>query len=172
MATRPESDEQAATDSAAPSALNTLLHYLQLGAGPVLGLLALVVAVIAISGTRSLQDRIGDDAEKIKKLSADLTASQIELKKMRNAMQQDNASEEEELKKQQELDAKLVQNLSRVQAKLKIAPTLEEQLQPAASASAVPAASAVSATTVPAGSKPQSPQVKSMIEAIKQFNAQ
>jgi chromosome segregation ATPase len=168
MAKQAESEEQEAAPSTSHSALNEVVHYVALGAGPLLALIALVFAIIAISRLNPLQANIDAAEGKIKNLNSELNAAKFELKKARDTMQQEKAAREAENQKQDELSTKIIQNLTPLQKKLKISPTLEEQLQPA-SAVQPTANNAVSPQPT---EKPHSPQVKAMLDQIKKFNEQ
>lgn len=187
MARRPDPEEdddiEETPSSSSPSLLKQILHYAMLGFAPLVAVVALAIAVVAVTGNRVLQAQLDTADAKIKKLGTELTASQRALRKIWGVMQHETAAQEAEQKKQDELTAKVIQNLTPLQTKLKIHPTLEEQLRQAASASAVPptgtnAASApVAATPAPAPApkkveKPHSPEVKAMLNAIKKFNEQ
>lgn len=125
--------------------LKRILGYVMLGLAPTVAVIALVVAVLAMMGNQSGREQIGKDAAVIAGLNANLSASKLELEKLKvtlATMQKDMALQSEKSKKQDELVAKIVQNITPLQMKLKISPTLEAQLLQAASgvASAVSAA--------------------------------
>jgi hypothetical protein len=105
------------------------------------------------------------------------------VEKLKTAIAQANVLQAEANKKQDEQAVKIIQNITPLQVKLKILPTLEEQLRQAAAASAVvpTAASAVAATSVASAVvaasavaapavKQHLPQVKVMKEAIEKYN--
>jgi hypothetical protein len=92
---------------------------------------------------------------RIDSLNASLTESKGELDNLKFAMTREKTIHGEERKKADERDTKIIQNVTRLQAKLKVSPTLEEQLREAASApsvkpSVVIAASAPSVATTSA----------------------
>lgn len=163
----PEESEEAAGTSA-HSTLHQVALYAALGIGLLLGIVALIFALLAISRINPLQTEIDSTESKIKKLNSELNATRFELKKAREAVQLEQSAREEENKKQDELSSKIIENVVPLQKKLKISPTLQEQLQPASAVQ--PAAS--NAAAPQKAEKPHSPQVKSMLEAIKKFNEQ
>lgn len=165
MARPAEHDED--EDDASPAPGHGIGHYLMLVLPPVIALLALVFAMIALGGTRSIRMELDNNRAEIKKTDAELASSRIELAKFKNAIQQEKSRQEETSKKQAELDKQIIQNLTRLQVKMRIHPTLEEQLQQAAGA-----ASAVPATKAGPAGKKGDPQVNAIINAIKQFNKQ
>lgn len=173
--------------------LKLIARYALLGLVPVVAVGALVVAVIAITDNRSGQKQLGEMAAKIEGLNTSLSATKAELEKLKASAAKEKAQQNEELLKQGERVSKIIQNITPLQVKLKIRPTLDEQLQQPAGASAVapavshaaPAAAphaaapatphVSSATSAPsktpaAADKTISPQVKAMKEAIQQFN--
>lgn len=74
---------------------------------------------------------------KIDSLSASLLASKTGLEKFKVAIAQQKSLHEGESNKQDERAMQIVQSVSKLQVKMKISPTLEEQLLQPASASAV-----------------------------------
>lgn len=167
-----------ATESAAPSRLKLAARYAMLGFAPAVAVVALIVAAMAVSGNRSSEEQLGKAAAATDSLSVNLAEARSELERLRLAMASDKSRREEERRKQEELEARLIRNISQLQAKAKISPTLEQQLQQPASAPAdapaaasAPAAPAAMSATTGAG-KELSPQVKAMKEAIEKFNRQ
>ena len=161
------------------------------GFAPFVAVIALIVAVIAVNGNKSGQAQLSQSAAKIDSMaakidsmSAILLASRAELEKLKAAKAQENALQQAENKKQDERLTPVIQSISKLQVKMKISPTLEEQLhQPASAAAAAPplAASAVSApaaaVAVPAkadvatgADKKPGAQAQILKEAINKFN--
>lgn len=169
---REESSE--AETSVAPSKLQLAARYAMLGFAPLVAVMALVVAVVAVSGNRSGEEQLGKAVAATEGLEKDLEAAKTELDRLRLAMASDKSRQEEERLKQKELEARLVQNITQLQMKAKISPTLEQQLQPPASAPAAASAAGAPATMSPAtgAGKELSPQVKAIKEAIEKFNKQ
>lgn len=173
-----EESSEAEETSVAPSKLKTAARYAMLGFAPLVAVVALVVAVMAVSGNRSGEEELGKAVAATDGLKKDLEAARTELDRLRLAMASDKSRQEEERLKQKELEARLVQNITQLQVKMKISPTLEQQLQPPASAPAA-APAAASAAAAPAAmsatkdtGKELSPQVKAIKEAIEKFNRQ
>lgn len=166
--------------------LKVITHYAMLGFAPAVSAIALILAVIAIVGNKSVQTELTQGAPKFESISTSLSASKGELEKIRAAMEEQNKLQTEELKKLDEQMEKIIQNVSLLQVKMKISPTLEEQLRQPASAPAaasIAPASAVAAvppahppvTAAPAiipkpVEKKLSPQGRSIKEAIEKFN--
>ena len=161
------------------------------GFAPFVAVIALIVAVIAVNGNKSGQAQLSQSAAKIDSMaakidsmSAILLASRAELEKFKVAKAQENALQQAENKKQDERLTPVIQSISKLQVKMKISPTLEEQLhQPASAAAAAPplATSAVSApaaaVAVPAkadvatgADKKPGAQAQILKEAINKFN--
>jgi DNA-binding protein H-NS len=170
--------------------LKLISSYVIDGFAPFVAVIALIVAMVAVNGNKSGQAQLSQSAAKIDSMaakvdsmSAILLASRAELEKLKAAKAQENALQQEENKKQDERLTPVIQSISKLQVKMKISPTLEEQLhQPASAAAATPfAASAVSvpaaAVAVPAkadvatgADKKPGAQVQILKEAINKFN--
>lgn len=154
--------------------LNLVANYAKRGFAPVVAVVALVIAVIAVIGNQSSQAQIRKADAKIASMSTSLSAYKGELAKLRAARSKEKAMQSEERKKQNEDETKIVQNVTRLQVKMKISPTLEEQLRQPASATAATSsvASAVAATTAVSadtGKKPDA-KVQAIKESIEKFN--
>ncbi len=158
--------------------LGVIGHYILLGLGPVIAVSALGVAVFAVTGNKSGEEQISKSIAKIENLNASLAASKSELEKLKITLAQEKIAQEEDRKKQEERFAKLVQNITPLQVKLKFSPTLADQLRqqesasavPAAAVSSVPAAPAVPAVTAMPADKKLNPQVRDMKNAIDKYN--
>ena len=188
---RDNNDEEAATPAAADSRLKIIARYAMLAFAPVLSVVALVVAVIAVTGNQSQSDRshLSELTTRIDGLNASLSEAKGELDNLKFAMARDKAMRGDERKKLDEHDAKIIQNVTRLQTKLKVAPTLEDQLRepastPAATSAVTGAASApvVAAAPVMTDNKPvaaapalkggekSASQAKVLKDAIEKFN--
>lgn len=154
--------------------LSLIAHYILLGLVPVISVISLAIGVFALTANRSGEEQLSKSVAKIESLNASLSASKAELEKLKASIAQENIAQEEERKKLDDKLAKIVQNITPLQVKLKIFPTLEEQLRQAAVASAVlPAvASSVPAATAVSNSAEKKPlsQVQVMKEAIEKYN--
>jgi len=156
--------------------LQLIANYILDGFAPVVAVAALIIAVMAINGNHSGLAQLEMNAASIGSLNSSLAASKAELEKLRTAMAQEKALREQTSKKQDEQMAKIVHNVSPMQTKMKISPTLAEQLyQPASAAaatttvnnaSAVPAAIPVAAAT----DKKSGSQGQVLTKAIEKFN--
>lgn len=121
---------------AAKQKLKRILVIAVSGVSPVLALAALGVAFYALTGSRSEHAQSEKYATAIEASNAGLAASRQELDKLKlssAALARENAELTEKLKKQEVLLARVVQNITPVQARLKMTPTLESQLQQLAS---------------------------------------
>jgi hypothetical protein len=152
-----EDDEASAPESGGwREKLKPAAHYALLAFAPVVSIVALIVALVA-SGNRSDQAQLVEVNARIDKLEASLQASRAEVENLKFAMSREKSLRGDERKKDEELDAKVIQNVSRLQAKLKVTPTLEEQLRTEANApvaashveSTAPVAATASAPVAP-----------------------
>jgi hypothetical protein len=140
---------------------------------------AVVALLIAVSNNQSSQEQLNKTSDKIDSISASLPAPKAELEKLKAAVALEKTLQEAERKKQEEQLAKIIQNISQLQLKMKISPTLDEQLHPPASAPvAAPAAADMPAAyTAPvkadestATGKKTGAQVQILKDAIDKFN--
>ena len=165
-----EEDDTIDDTAASPS----LMHYVMMGFGPFVAVLALMFAIISMARIPSLQAKMADADAKIQKLNTDLASSRIELAKLKDALRQEISARTLDDQKRDQMTATIIRNITPLQLKLRIHPTLEEQLGSTAAASGVPVTTPPS--SAPAGSKADGKkppdQVKSMMDAIKKFNAQ
>ena len=131
--------------------LKIIARYALIGFAPAMSVAALIVAALALSNTQPQTDRTKSDdlTSRIDSLNKNLSDTRNELESLKFALSREKATRGEERRKLDEQDEKIIQNVTRLQAKLKVAPTLEEQLRPPASApAAVPAP--VGAASAPA----------------------
>jgi len=140
--------------------LKSVLHIAMLWFSPVAAVLAVVLAVFAFMGNQTAQKQLHKHGATIKSLKANLSASKRELKKLK--MRATVASKKtsllkEKLMKQDEQLALIVKNVTPLQVRMKISPTLATQLLPAASGVVV--AEAVETNVAPATVK-HVPEVK------------
>lgn len=137
------SDDKKGGDSSTPSnaeparmlvrmKLKLIANYAMDGLIPAVAVIALIVAVMAINGNKSGLAQLGKATAMIDSLSASLLASNRELEKLKTTMAAEKSMQEQENKNQNEMMKKIIQNVSPIQSKMKITPTLQEQLlQPA-----------------------------------------
>jgi hypothetical protein len=185
MAAREEHEGKSATHEkegdageAAPSKLKLVGHYAMLGIGPLLAIVALVVAVMALSGNRASEQQATKAVAAAANLEKSLEATRNELERLKLSIAQEKNGQNEERRQREEREAKIVQNITQVQAKLKISPTLEQQLQAPASAPAAASAAAAPAAAAPAASKAGAtggekkfgPEAQAIKESIEKFN--
>jgi len=171
-------DDNAPTSKAEPLRLkfNLVASYAMHGFAPVVAVLALIIAVIAVLGNKSSQAQISKADAKIASMNANLTASKSELAKLRAAISKEKAMQAVSHNKKNEDVTKIVQNVTQLQVKMKISPTLEAQLNQPASATAVTpsVASAAAATTAVSTGTDKKPgaKVQAIKESIEKFNKQ
>jgi hypothetical protein len=151
------------------------------GFAPVVSIVALVVAVIAVSGNQANQSQFKEGLAKVNGMNAGLLAIKNDLEKFRVALAQEKTLQDDERKKLDESLTKIVQGVTRVQVKLKVSPTVEEQLRqtdgppaatPPASGAKTNSPMVAPAADASSAEKKHSPQVKTMMEAIKNYNKQ
>lgn len=148
--------------------LKPAAHYALLAFAPVVSIVALIVAFVA-TGNRSGQAQLGEANARIDKLEASLQASRAEVENLKFAVSREKSLHGDEHKKEDVLDEKIIQNVSRLQAKLKVAPTLEEQLREEAK---VPvAASRVESAAPAAAGKAQAASAPAPASADKKPDA-
>lgn len=142
MASQQE-DEAKATPSKADKIrlqMKVVAHYALLGLGPLLATAALVVAVMALMGNRSGHDQLEQNATAIANLTASLAASKAEVDKLKLNALKETSAQNERFKKMDERVNLVIQNVIPLQVKLKMSPTLDQQLSLPASAVAAPIA--------------------------------
>ena len=195
-----EEDNTPSKSDLARARLKVIARYAMTGFAPVVSVAALIIGVIAISNTQSQSDRtkFSELESRIDSLNANLSGTKSELENLKFTQSREKTMRGEEHKKLDEQDAKIIQSVTLLQTKLKVSPTLEEQLRaPASSPASVGAASAPAVAPVsPAANKTQavtseqavakkpvvattpkpkaadnaSDQVKALREAIEKFN--
>lgn len=152
--------------------LKVVAHYAVIGFAPVVSVVALVVGVIALINSPSQADRskLKELTARIDSLNANLTDTKNDLESLKLSFAREKNMHADERKKLDEQDAKIIQSVTRLQAKLKVSPTLEMQLREAASAPAVAsAASAPAAVPVlPAVGNKQSTPATNQAATAKQ----
>jgi hypothetical protein len=148
---KPDSDHSAedredAGNSAPPKKslgqkLAVVGHYLMLVLVPLVSLGALGLAGYAVMGSHSEEKQLSKSIAKVENLNAGLTASlsatKAELDKLKLAIVHDKSIQDEERKKQDERLTKVIQNITPIQMKLKIKPTLDDQFRQVAGVSSV-----------------------------------
>ena len=160
--------------------LKLIAGYVLDGIVPAVAVIALIVAVMAINDNKSSHAQLARSTALVESLNSSLTASRSELEKLKATMAQEKSNVETGNKKQEERMAKVVQNVSQLQLKMKISPTLDEQLHQPASApaaassvtsvSAVPAAVPAKNTTTSSATKKSGSPKQVLTQAIEKFN--
>jgi hypothetical protein len=156
---KPEDDDVAPSKAGlARERLGLVAHYVMLGFAPVVSVLALVFAVTAYLGTQSNHAQLGTVNSRIDSIGAVQAEPKGELDIFEVSLAHEKAQLAEERKKQAEHEAKIVKDVTQLQVKMKVSPTLEEHLREGASApvpaspvAAIPviASSVASAAPVP-----------------------
>lgn len=168
-----EEDSSALKADLLRAKLGLVVHYVMLGFAPVVSLVALIFAVMAYTGDHANREQLGAINSRIDGMTANQSEPRGDLDIFKVSLAHEKALLAEERKKQAERDATIIRNVTQLQNKLKVTPTLEEQLREGAtqSAAALPvagtaaAASAVPATVpapvvVPAQSKAVPPTIE------------
>ncbi|MBI5891839.1 MAG: hypothetical protein HZB47_14415 [Nitrosomonadales bacterium] len=132
--------------------LKIAAHYAMLGFAPVVSVLALVAALFA-NGNHSDPAQLSELAAQVNNLNASLAASRAELENLKFGMSREKSQRGDERRKAEEIDELVIRNVSRLQTKLKVAPTLEEQLQAAVKAPEA-ASAAAGAASAPVAAAP------------------
>jgi hypothetical protein len=147
--------------------LKLIASYVLDGFAPVVAVIAVIVAVMAINGNKAGHAELAQNTARIASLSESLLAAKAEVEKLKALIAQEKLLKEEERKKRDEELAKIIQGVSKLQTKLKITPTLEEQFrQPVAALTApAPVVAAMPATLAPVA--PASPPVNAASPAVK-----
>ncbi|MFZ2163722.1 MAG: hypothetical protein WAW02_16030 [Sideroxyarcus sp.] len=140
-----DDDETPAPKGDAREKLKHVAHYAMLGFAPVVAVAALGVALFT-GGNGSELAQLDELNARIESLSASSLAAKEELENLKFGMSREKSQRADERRNAEERDAKIVQSVTRLQEKMKIVPTLEEQLRAADRAHAAhPVAAAVSA---------------------------
>jgi hypothetical protein len=148
-----EDDSPPSKADFARARLKIIARYASIGFAPAMSVAALIVGVIALSNTQSRTDRTESEelTSRIDSLNKNLSDTRNELESLKFASSREKTVRGEERRKLDEQDAKIIQNVTRLQVKLKVSPTLEEQLRTLASAPV--------AVPVPAGAASSTPAV-------------
>lgn len=131
-----EDDAEPSKADAAGGMLKTVARYAMIGFAPVVSVVALIFGIIAMTNHQSQADRVklGELTATLAGLNSSLSETRGELENLKFTLSREKALRSEERKKLDERVVTIVENVSRLQVKLKIAPTLETQLREAASA--------------------------------------
>ena len=95
-----EADDEVAAPSAARAKLKVVAQYAMLAFAPVVAVLALVVAVVAIATDRSGKTESGEYTVRMESLNASLAETRGELSNLKVALAHEKSLREEERKKQ------------------------------------------------------------------------
>lgn len=151
--------------------------YILDGVVPAIAVIALIVAAIAVTNNKSSHAELDKSTAAINSLNASLVAAKNEIELLKTIAAREKNYKETDSKKQDELMAKVVQNISQLQIKMKISPTLDEQMHQSASAPSAASSVAGMATAAPAAThtpansdKKIAPQGQVLTKAIEKFN--
>lgn len=146
---RERNDEQEAAP-AEPSSfrvqLKVIFHYALL-ASPVLGLLGIVLAIIALVVGHTASPPPDTSNARIEALSASLTETRNELENLKFMLAHERSARADERKADGARLEKTIQHVTRLESKSKVTPTLESELGGTA-ASAVPEAAPIAPPVV------------------------
>jgi hypothetical protein len=148
--------------------LGLVVRYMMLGFAPVVAVLALILAVIAVIGNQSNREQLNEATSKINNLSANISESKGELDLFKVPLAHEKTMLAEERKKQAERETIIIKNVTQLQVKMKISPTLEEQLREKTGAQTIPASGvstpAVTSSITGAASAPVAASLPAVIE--------
>lgn len=105
-------------------------NYVLDGFAPFSAVIAIVIAVMALNDNKVIQAELAKNVAVIEQLNANFLLSKAELDKLKIAMTQERAVHDEERKKLNDKMMQIIHGASKMQDKLKISPTLEQQMQP------------------------------------------
>ena len=112
-----------------PSQLSRVGHYARISFAPLVAVPALTIAIIALNNNQFSHAQLDKINIQIENLSVSLLSTQDELKKIQSDITQKNTMLNEENKKEEAQISILIQSVNALQVKMKIFPTLEEQLR-------------------------------------------
>jgi hypothetical protein len=117
--------------------LKTLVSVFKSGFAPVVSVLALIVSLFALNAYQTNREQLSEANQRINNLSSSLADSKGDLDFFKVPIAHEKAMRAEERRKQVERETKIIKSVTQLQTKLKVFPTLEEQLREVASASVV-----------------------------------
>lgn len=133
-----EEDEKPAQVAGGDSKLKKLAHILMPGLAPALAVAALLLALVAMIQNRADPVLVGQQAARIESMNASLSTARSDVESLKLILARDRSLRTEERKRFEERQLIVVQNISSLQSRLKVAPTLSEQLKKLETAPAVP----------------------------------
>ena len=126
-----DNDDTPAPKGDVQEKLKLVAHYAMLGFAPVVAIAALGIALFA-TGNHADRTQFSALNSRLDGLDASLMASRTELDNLKFTTSREKSLRGDEHKKRDELDERIIQNVTRLHTKLKISPTLEDQLRIAA----------------------------------------
>jgi hypothetical protein len=160
-ANRGSEDEDGSSSTSKPnllhSRLKTLVSYIKSGFAPAVSVLALIFSLFALNAYHANQQQLSEAALRIDTLSSSLAESKTDVDFFKAPIAREKAIRSEERRKQVERETKIIKSVTQLQARMKISPSLEEQLRelevasaPVVSSSLARPASAPAETSSPA----------------------
>lgn len=104
-------------------------HYVLLAFAPAVAVAALIFAVLAYHGSQANRARLTETNSRIDSLNATQSEPKGETDIFQVSLAREKALLAEERKKQVEKDAKIISSVTQLQIKLKVSPTLDEQMK-------------------------------------------
>ncbi|MDE2342718.1 MAG: hypothetical protein KGL63_04895 [Betaproteobacteria bacterium] len=152
--------------------------------GLAFGVLGLGLGAAALFLVHGWQEKLAAQSALVTDLTHRLTAANDLYAKTQAAIRQAQAIDEEKSKRREDRDALMIHAMAQVQARLKMAPTIEKMLEPVPAGPPQPAAAAAPAPAAPASppapvSKAPAPesakakitsQVQGIRDAIRKYN--
>jgi hypothetical protein len=135
---------------------------------PLIAVIAVVIAVIALNAARSNRTEFGQNSSTLEHLNANLKAAKAEVEKLKLTILQEKMTQTQLLIKQDEQTRLIVQQVSKLQEKLKISPTLEVQMLQVVSTVNVshPLTTATIATEPAKNATPQGQNLKGTVDKL------
>jgi hypothetical protein len=164
--------------------LRLIGSYILDGFAPFVAAAALIMAVFIYNGNHASEAKIVKMTAMVQTLNENLSAAQADVEKLKTALAQEKTVQADEGKSRDERAMKIVQSVSKIQGKMKISPTLEEQLRQPVAVSAVSSTvgmvpakttkpiekAAISATEPTSSVQKSDGRMSALKQAIKKFN--
>ena len=126
-----------------------VINYILDGFAPFVAVAALIVAVMAFNENQSSQLKLSNASVKVDNLNASLTTYKLELEKLKTVMAIEAEKQVQKNKVMDEQERQIIRSVSKLQNKMKVSPTLEEELHPIVKGEMVQPAATTTATAVP-----------------------
>jgi hypothetical protein len=147
-----EDDNSSVSKSGLLSArLKTIASYVMSGFTPVVSVLALIISLFALNAYQTNREQLSEATLRINNLSVSLAESKGDMDFFKVPIAHEKAMRAEERRNQVERETKIIRSVTHLQTKMKVFPTLEEQLREVASAPAATILSSASSAVVSSG---------------------